>query len=352
MKGNNFKFGALVEKEKAVVKELPLPEMKNDDVLIKQLVCNICTTDYQQWQGKREHQGYPMAGGHEAAGIIIDKGPNVSEEIKIGDQVSIIYDYCGECTECKKGKITNCKNIKQFGKNYSDTYYGIFGFANYFIRNSKSIVKVSNDVSASEAGFVEPLSSVIRGIKKLNLEKDDYVVIIGAGTMGLLNALVARTYSAKVVISERNPKKVKKAKELGFQVVDVNLHNPVEVIKESSVEGADVVIVAVGTTSANQQALDMIKPSEGKILFFAAGYPSPELNADSNFIHYKESEFIGTYGSSLNDFKDAADFISSKKIDVSPLIEETFYLENIQTAFKKASTRGSYRVSVKLHEEE
>lgn len=116
MEDKNFRFAALLEKGKVVVQEGNLPLLNNDGVLIKQEACNICTTDYQQWQGKREHQGYPMAGGHECSGLIIKKGEQVSNNINIGDRISVVYDYCGYCENCKKGKITDCKNVAQFGK--------------------------------------------------------------------------------------------------------------------------------------------------------------------------------------------------------------------------------------------
>lgn len=350
MEDNRFQFAVLTEKGKAVIKEDELPELGADEVLIKQEACNICTTDYQQWQGKREHQGYPMAGGHECSGLIVKKGGLVSDNIEIGDHISVIYDYCGKCESCKKGKITNCENIEQFGKNYSTEYYGIFGFANYFIRKEKSVVKISETLTATEGGFVEPLSSVIRGVKKLKINSGiDNVVIIGAGTMGLLNALVAKHFGANVTISERNPKKVEKARRMGFKVYDVNEVDPVEEIYKDIKNGPDIVIIAVGTNSANEQALKLIREDEGKILFFAAGYPVPELDIDSNLIHYREFELIGTYGSSLQDFKEAANLLSNKKINVKDLVEMTYPLSEIQQAFEKASTRGSYRVSVILN---
>ena len=352
MEVKNFRFAALLEKGKVVVQEGNLPLLNNDEVLIKQEACNICTTDYQQWQGKREHQGYPMAGGHECSGLIIKKGEQVSNNINIGDRISVVYDYCGYCENCKKGKITDCKNVAQFGKNYSDKYYGIFGFANYFIRKEKNVVTLNKSLSPTEGGFVEPLSSVIHGIKKLNINSNnnvDNIVIIGAGTMGLLNALVAKSYGANIIISERNPKKVKKAREMGFEVYDVNKVDPIKEIYKHIKNGPDVVIIAVGTESANDQALKLIKENDGKILFFAAGYPAPGLSIDSNLIHYRELSLIGTYGSTLQDFKDAANLLSSKKIDVRPLIEECYPLSRIQEAFEKASTRGSYRVSVILN---
>lgn len=347
---DSFRFGVLETKGNMEVREEKLPQLKKDEVLIKQQACNICTTDYQQWQGKRDHQGYPMAGGHECSGIIVAKGANVSHSLEVGDRVCILYDYCGDCPSCKKGEITSCKNIQQFGKNYSNQYYGIFGFANYFIRKSKSVVKISTDISASEAGFVEPLSSVLKGMRKLRINAGfDTVVVIGGGTMGLLNAAVSQAMGARVIVSERNPKKVNKIKQMDLELIDANNSNPVEEVKRrTNGKGADIVIVAVGTSSANEQALKMIKDDEGKILLFAAGYPAPELNVGSNLIHYKQCELIGTYGSSLNDFNNAAKMLSERRIDVSPLIEEKIPLTRIQEAFEKASTRGNYRISVLL----
>ena len=65
-----MKFAYLKEKGCALTGVRKIPDMGPDDVLVKQLVCNICTTDYGQWLGLREHQGYPMAGGHEGSGIV------------------------------------------------------------------------------------------------------------------------------------------------------------------------------------------------------------------------------------------------------------------------------------------
>lgn len=74
-----MKFSVLTEKGHAEVRERNLPEMGSDDVLVKQLACNICTTDYGQWLGLREHQGYPMAGGHEESGIVMAIGEDVKD---------------------------------------------------------------------------------------------------------------------------------------------------------------------------------------------------------------------------------------------------------------------------------
>lgn len=346
---DKIKFACLTEKGVVEIHEMAMPELQSDELLVKQEACNICTTDYQQWLGLREHQGYPMSGGHECSGTVIAKGKEVGGTFEVGDRVTVLYDYCGYCDACKHGEITNCENIKQFGKNYSDDYFGIFGFANYFIRKAKSFVKMKDQLSPSEAGFVEPLSSVVRNLKKLNIKSGtDTVVVIGGGTMGLLNAETARAMGARVIVS--HTRNLDKPRAMGFEVVDAKNDDPVaEVKKLTSGKGADVVILAVGNTVANNQALEMVKAKDGKISLYASGYPAPEMAIDPNKIHYMAVDLIGTYGSRLEDFADAAEMLNSGRVNVSNLIETKIPLENIQTAFETASQKGTYRVSVILN---
>ncbi len=175
------------------------------------------------------------------------------------------------------------------------------------------------------------------------------VVIIGAGTMGLLNAQAVRAYGGQVILTELMDKKIEIAKSMGFQVIDAKKDNSVELVKElTGGEGADAVIVAVGVTQANQQALEMVKKLEGRVLFFAAGYPAPKLNIDSNVIHYRKIELTGTYGADMKDFCVAAKLLNERLVDVSLLIETSFPLSEIQKAYEVASTPGSYRVSIEL----
>ena len=348
----NYKFYALTKKGVLEQFEDELPVLEDDELLVKQMACNICTTDYQQWQGKREHQGYPMAGGHECSGIVVDKGSKVGDSFNIGDHVAVVYDYCGICDPCKQGYITNCENIKQFGKNYSDKIYGIFGFATYFKRKSKSFVKISNDLDFSEAAFVEPLSSIIAGVDKLDIKPEDTVLVIGSGTMGILNALYVKSFGCKVILSGTNDEKNRIATAMGLDTINpkkVDLTHEILVLNNGKL--ADIAVVAAGSSSANDQALKNTKQYDAQILLYAAGYPVPELNISSNDIHYRRISLIGAYGSKLYDFNRAADMLSSGKIKVSKLVEERYKFDDIDKAFEKAAAKGSFRVSVLLNEE-
>lgn len=208
-------------------------------------------------------------------------------------------------------------------------------------------------LSASEAAFVEPLSSVVQNMKKLRIVPGkETIVIIGGGTMGLLNGLTARAMGARVIISEVMPKKLALIKELGFEAIDASQNDPVQKVKElTNGRGADSVIVEVGSTLAMNQSLEMVKEKDGKISIYAAGYPAPEMAIQPNTIHYMRLEVIGTYASTLEDFYDAATLLNEGRVDVSKLIETKIPLMDIQKAFEIASTPGSYRVSVVLNEE-
>jgi L-iditol 2-dehydrogenase len=113
-------------------------------------------------------------------------------------------------------------------------------------------------------------------------------------------------------------------------------------------KGADTVILAVGASSANQQAMDMIKQREAKISFFAAGYPEPEFKIGSNAIHYKKIELTGMFGANASDFQDAADMLNCKAVNMQPLLEKSFPLKEIQKAYELATQPGMYRVTVTL----
>lgn len=347
-----IKLGVLTKAHCIKIVEVPMQKIGEDDVLIKQEACNICTTDYGQWLGLREHQGYPMAGGHEGCGLVIAKGIKVGNKFQIGDRVGLSYSYCGKCKACRLGHTIECvERDSLMGYTYKSEmgYYGTYGFANYFVRKASYLIKMSKNITPSEAGFLEPVATVVNGMKKLRVKPMETVAVIGAGTMGLINAQVARAFGARVIVLEIIDKKIECAKKMGFEVINSKDINAIEKVKElTSGKGTDAVIVAVGSTKANEQALEMVKRLDGRILFFAASFPVPELKIDSNLIHYRKLELVGAFEADQQDFYDSAKLLNELQIDVKPLIETKFPFEQIQKAFEAASIPGSYRVTVEL----
>ena len=344
-----MRFGMLKAKGVTEIRERALPEMGEFDVLIKQETCNICTTDYGQFSGLREHQGYPMAGGHEGSGIIIEKGRKV-KGYEIGDRVALLYDACGRCDMCKSGQEGRCADADILDKFSEDGYKGFFGFADYMVVPSRRIAKINKDLPSAEAGFLEPLATVVKGVKLVKAKPNETIAVIGAGTMGLLNALTLKAYGCKVILTESFDNKLENAKALGFDVIDIKKEDPVEgVMRLTNGKGVDAVVVAVGNSAANNQSVKMLKEAYGRILVFAAGYPEPNFDISSNLIHYKRMEIIGTFSADYIDFMDAAELLNSGAVKVTNLLEpKTFKLDDFKEALEYASIPGKYRVTVEL----
>ena len=346
-----MKFGCLTKAGQAEVRERLLGEIGEYDVVIKQLACNICTTDYTQWQGKREHQGYPMAGGHEGSGIVVAVGPAV-KSIKVGDFVAHSTTGCGQCRACAVGDFYNCENTLGIAATTEDGYRGgQFGFATYAKIHARACYKMNPDLDPAEAGFLEPVATAVHSIETLAVHAGEDIVVIGGGTMGIINAQVARAFGARVIISDLQPYKLNKAKELGFEVIDSANEDPIEKTKELTAgKGADSVVVAVGLTAANNQALKMVKNKDGKIMFFAAGYPAPSIDIDTNSIHYRRLRLLGSMNATQADYALAARLINYRMVNVKALIEEErFDLDHIQDAFA-AANGNKFRVSVTIQE--
>ncbi|MGX8833107.1 zinc-dependent alcohol dehydrogenase [Amedibacillus sp. YH-ame6] len=324
----------------------PLPDICDDEVLVQVKACNLCTSEYGIYTGARKAD-FPYMFGHEWSGIVIDTGSRVTRFQK-GDFVVGCYEYDASSLEAQLGNSSCAPRLYAFDKMNPDGFYGRFrACAQYVTQKEVSTFHMSSKIDASEAAFLEPLATVVSGIHKLQLKPSDKVLVIGAGTMGILNALVAKVYGCSVYQSEMMEKKIKTAKELGIQVIDVSKGNSVETIKrESGVDGFDVVIVAVGVSAAYKQAFELLKEKEGTVLFFAAGFPEPEINIGPNEIHYRKMTIVGTYTANFQDFEEATMLLSERKIDVSKLVEKKIDFERCKDAFEEASIPGAFRVSM------
>lgn len=348
-----MKYGVIVGKEKAEVGEKPIPGIKDDEVLINNKTCNICTTDYQQWAGDRMHQPFPMAFGHENSGIVVKVGKDV-KNCQPGDHAVVnIYGPCLECSNCRMGKSSvYCKfNQASIRMKNPDEYgaYGFYGCGEYQVAKSKHVFKVNKNLPFAEAGFTEPLATVINGIDRLRVQNKEKVLVIGAGTMGMLNAQVARYYGADVIISELMEKKLAAAKELGFnQLINPKKDNFEEKLGAYlEEEELSAIIIAVGATSAYNQAIQAA-PKGCRMLIFAANFPEPDWNLKPNPVHYQLWEIIGTYGCSTRDYQVATKLLGKKEVIVKPLLEKQYPLSEIQDAFKQAVIPGMYRVTVQI----
>ena len=348
------RYGYLEKAKSAKVGEREFEvELGPHDVLVRNLGNNLCTTDWQQWLGLREHQGYPMAGGHENEMEVLDVGSEVVNVVA-GDKVSSAYPYCGVCENCRAGYTFACTGVDTELRHLitEDGILGPFGMSQYRVVEDRLLYVMNPELEPCEAGFLEPIGTVCCGIRRLRVANHEKILVIGAGTMGLANAQVARAFGARVAVSEVLENKLEAARGAGFEVIDAANENVEERAREiTGGTGFDAVILAVSNKAAIEQAFACVKELYGRILFFAAGYPAPDVALDSNMIHYRQMEFIGTAGGDVQDFSTAAMLLNTRAIDVKPMCEPVqFDLDDIQAAFESAATPGRYRVHVRVPE--
>ncbi|MDR1766392.1 MAG: zinc-binding dehydrogenase [Lachnospiraceae bacterium] len=340
-------FGAIMAPKVAEVHSEPLREMGPKDVMVKMLICNICTTDYQVFDARR-NRGFPIAAGHEWSGEVIAVGEEVTY-FKEGDRVAACGGGCGECIMCRMGRPQEC-----YSSHWAPMVNGFKGarnFSNYQVFKQSELIKMSSDLEPQFAAFLEPFSAGTGGWEKLKARPGDTVVVLGAGTMGLVNAQVYHALGYRVIITELTDKKLERARSLGWaEVVNSREVDAVEEVKRlTDGLGADAVVPAVGLTKAYDQAYQMLKKHDGKYLLFAAGHPEPELAVDPNRVHYDRTEIIGAIGGSVESIVLAAKLLNHKLVDASSSWEGVIYpLRDIQKAYEHACELDTYRISVDL----
>ena len=344
------KTAVLTAVETAEVIDRELPELGEHDVLVKIDANNICTSEYGAFNGARKRP-LPLVFGHEWAGTVVEVGYAV-DSVAVGDYIASGYQYDPYSEPSREGRTSECTKLQSADHPNPDGYFGNAGCANYAVAKEVACYKIDKGIDPSVAALLEPLGTCCAGFRRFGVEYGQTVVVIGAGTMGVLNALVAKAHGCRVIITEMMPKKLETAAKLGLETIDVSKCDPVEKVRElTGGKGADGVIIAVGASGAYAQALEMAKEKRAHLLIFAAGYPAPKWELDPNTVHYRRMVIVGSYGADAVAFREAASMINMGAADFSQLVEEKIPLDKIQEAFEEACKPGMYRISVQCQED-
>lgn len=313
------------------VEDVPIPKIKENEVLVKVKVAATCGTDVKTY--KRGHPLFnpPVAFGHEFAGEIVEVGENVkdfSEKMRI---VSHNSAPCGHCFYCKKGKYSLCENL---------TF--LFGAFGEYIKIPENILKYSvfelpGHISYTDAVLLEPLSCVVYGIEKSNISLGDTVSIIGAGPIGLMFVLLAKNKGARVICSDVSKDKLLLAKNMGADVV-VNVKevkDQVEAVKAYTQKGrgADVTIEAVGLPEIWEKAIKMTRPG-GIVTLFGGCKSGTSISIDTELLHYSELTIKGLFHTHPRYVKAAFDLICNGVIPTELFFSKSYNLEEINQALE------------------
>ncbi len=325
---------------KIVVRRVPIPLIKENEVLIKVARCGVCMTDVHMYKGSFPVKT-PVILGHEFSGTIERVGKNVANyanlsgqvPIKIGDRISAIpLISCDLCPACLKGKGNLCENAQSIGGAGEIVNNG--AFAQYIKLPARVLYELPDNMSYITGAFIEVTACCIHGIDLSRIRQGDSVLLIGAGTVGLLLLeLIKLQGPSQIIVSERIAERRKLAKARGADfVVDPMKTEPVnEVKKITSGQGADVVIEAVGSPGTTEQAIQMAKKG-GIVNIFGVANTNAFSQIKPFDIYFRELTLLGTYALTLDTFNRAAKLLASERLNISYLLTEEFSLHQLEKA--------------------
>jgi L-iditol 2-dehydrogenase len=317
------------------VEELPMPEIGEEEVLLKVMASGICGSDVLEWYRLPKA---PRVLGHEATGVIDQVGKKV-KNIQIGDRVFVSHHVpCNACVHCEKGHHTACETLH-------NTNYYPGGFSQYIkvpkINVQFGIYKLPDDMSFEEGTFIEPLACVARGQRLAEIKEGDVVLIIGSGISGILHAQLAKFKGAKkVFVADINEYRMKLAEKFGAdQGIDARDKMPQKIKALNDGRLADQVIVCTGATSAVTSAVDCVEKG-GTILFFAVPDPTVKIPLPINQFWRNEITIRTSYGAAPNDLEEALAILATKKLNVKDMITHKLPLREAQEGFRLMANAG------------
>ena len=324
---------------------VPVPRIGPGELLVKIATCGICGTDL-----KKIHMGShsaPRIFGHEMAGIVAEVGAGVTNFV-VGDRVMVYHHVpCGHCYYCRKNTPAQCEHYKKVGSTAGFEPSG-GGFAEYirvmdWIASEGGVVRIPGDVPFEQAAFIEPLNTVLKGVKLLNLADDETVLVIGQGPIGLMHAALAARAGAKVLTSDLFAERHNLASRFGLKnPIYADRENVVErVFAETDGRGADAVILCVGGNALIRTAMAAARPG-GKVMLFAQTQHG-EATFDPAAVCVDEKALIGSYSSSFAFLDEVTDLSFGgyrNGFDLTQLISHRFPLEEAAKAIEIASNPG------------
>lgn len=316
------------------LEEVKMPEIKEDELLIKVKACGICGTDRHIFKGEAPAANN-IALGHELAGIVEKFGTKVTG-FKPGDRVVVDPNiFCGECFYCRQGEVNLCENLKAVGVTQNG------GFAEYVAVPAGNVYLLPESLSFEEGAMVEPVSCCLRGIDRANIRPGDYVLVLGGGAIGLILAQLARAAgAAEVFISEPKEYNRQLAKNLGFNhVYGPNIIK--EKIAEKTQQGVDLVIEAVGSKVTTQESFRLIRKG-GTIVIFGVAPEEETVDIYPFDIYKRELTIKGSY---VNPFvsERAIKLLAAGKVNVKPLITDKHSLEKLPELLAEVPSKDSIK---------
>jgi L-iditol 2-dehydrogenase len=317
---------------------IPIPEIGPGELLVQLQACGLCASDVMEWYMKPRAPIYP---GHEPVGIIASVGEGV-EQFSVGQRVFIHHHVpCMVCHFCQRGSFSQCTTFRA-----TRLYPG--GLAEYIRVPAPNVqldvLPVSDDLSFEAATLIEPLACCVRGINRSAIKSGDSVLVLGAGSNGLMLAQLAQQRGAlRVIIVDPITYRRQRALEAGIDhVLDPgfeaeNLLQHIYTVNDG--RKPDIVLVTPSSISAMEQGLELVGPG-GTVLFFAPPPPTSTLPITPNALFFQEISLHTSYSAGPYETRLALDLLRTRRIRPETVITHHFPLREAAKAFTLVAKPG------------
>ena len=314
------------------------PDLQFGEALIKVSQVGICNTDLEIIRGYMNFQGVP---GHEFVGIVesVHEGPGAtSPTYLIGKRVvGEINVACSrtDCAYCQRGMPTHCPNRNTLGILNRDG-----AFAEYLTLPTANLHLLPDNVSDEEAVFVEPFAANFEILEQVHIKPTDNVIVLGDGKMGQLAVQVLSLSGCEVTMIGKHEEKLALAAQRGIQTVIVGAQFIAPI---SPIYGrADLVVECSGSALGLELAMRLVRP-RGTVILKSTVADKSTLNLAPIVI-----DEIRIQGSRCGPFAPAIRALSQRTVDVRPLINARYSLDDGISAFEHAAKPGVLKVLVQV----
>lgn len=323
------------------LEDRPDPRAGPGDVVVAIRASGICGSDVHGFGGATGRRRVGVVMGHEAAGEVIEVGPNVTST-RVGDRVvlrSILP--CGRCDRCVHGQPNICLERQGMGMHFDGAY------AERIVVPESLVVALPDTLGYEQASLIEPLAVAMHAVNITPFQLLDTVVVVGAGPIGLLTLLAARRRGAgTIIVTDREPHRLEVAGRLGADhAINVGDTDPVGAVMEVTHGlGADAVFEAVGIAATVAQSVAVARAG-GRVTWI--GNSAPEVPLPMQQLVTRELMIAGAYGF-VDEFDRAVEALASGRIDAGSLIELVAGLEEGEELFRQLAAGSLAAVKVVL----
>jgi len=313
-----------------VVEEVDIPRPGQDEVCIEVAYCGICGTDTHAYKGDHPFIPLPATPGHEFSGKIHSVGEDAIGFRK-GDRVVCEPNLvCGKCYNCSIGRYNICENLRVMG------CQGDGAMAQYFIAPAVKTLHIPDNLPLRDAVLVEPLAVGVHAVRKAGDLINKNVVVIGAGTIGLMVCTCVKMAGARnITVSDLTERRLVLAEKMGAtRTVRTGTADLVKTVQdEEPYEGIDVVFECAGVEKSIREAMAVVRKG-GRII--GCGIFGSEVKVKMVDVQDRELELIGTIMYTRRDITDAIHMAAGRALNPDLFITREFSLDHALQAFEAA----------------